>query len=93
MEKAVLLKSEVENLCDNCKERVEKIMTEEGEQRIAELQAHSFNPLDGFSIIGNQINSIPGMASIRRIGSELPSNVHNLPSMMKKKGPAKTVAS
>lgn len=76
-DKAVLLKSEVEDLCEECRAKVEHIVKEEGKQRLQSLQT-VVSPFDGFSIIGNQLSSIPGVSSIRRIGSELPYNVQNL---------------
>ena len=77
LDKAILLSSEVEELCEECRANVENIMKEEGKQRLQSLQT-VVSPLDGFAIIGNQLSSIPGVSSIRRIGSELPNNMQNL---------------
>lgn len=76
-DKAILFKNEVEELCEECRARVENIVKEEGKQRLQSLQT-VVSPLDGFAIIGNQLSSIPGVSSIRKIGAELPHNVHNL---------------
>lgn len=83
-EKAILLRNEVEDLCEECRSKVENIMKEEGKQRLQSMQT-VINPFDGFSIIGSQLSSIPGVSSIRRIGSELPYNVQNLTRKSKKK--------
>ena len=76
-DKAILLSSEVEELCEECRTKVENIMKEEGKQRLQSLQT-VVSPFDGFAIIGNQLSSIPGVSSIRKIGAELPNNVQNL---------------
>ncbi|KAJ7386302.1 hypothetical protein OS493_010708 [Desmophyllum pertusum] len=65
-DKAILLANEVEDLCDECRAKVENIMKEEGKQRLQSLQS-VISPFDGFSI-----SAIPGVSSIRKIGSELP---------------------
>lgn len=83
-EKAILLRNEVEDLCDECRAKVENIMKEEGKQRLQSMMT-VISPFDGFSIIGSQLSSIPGVSSIRRIGSELPYNVQNLTRKSKKK--------
>ena len=83
-DKAILLMSEVEELCDECSAKVKDIMKREGKQRLQSLQT-VVSPLDGFSIIGNQLSSIPGVSSIRKIGSELPHNVQSLAKLTKNK--------
>jgi len=83
-EKAILLRNEVEDLCEECRAKVENIMKEEGKQRLQSMQT-VISPFDGFSIIGSQLSSIPGVSSIRKIGSELPYNVQNLTRKSKKK--------
>lgn len=83
-EKAILLRNEVEELCEECRTKVENIMKEEGKQRLQSMQT-VISPFEGFSIIGNQLSSIPGVSSIRKIGSELPHNVQNLTRKSKKK--------
>lgn len=65
-DKAILLANEVDDLCDECRAKVENIMKEEGKQRLQSLQS-VISPFDGFSI-----SAIPGVSSIRKIGSELP---------------------
>lgn len=82
-DKAVLLKNEVEELCEECRAKVEYIVKEEGKQRLQDLQT-VVSPFDGFAIIGNQLSSIPGVSSIRKIGSELPNNVQNLTRLGKR---------
>ncbi|XP_078346251.1 uncharacterized protein LOC144631641 isoform X2 [Oculina patagonica] len=82
-DKAILLSNEVEDLCEECRAKVENIMKEEGKQRLQSMQT-VISPFDGFSIIGNQLSSIPGVSSIRKIGSELPYNVQNLTRKSKK---------
>ena len=82
-DKAVLLKNEVEELCEECRAKVEHIVKEEGKQRLQDLQT-VVSPFDGFAIIGNQLSSIPGVSSIRKIGSELPNNVQNLTRLGKR---------
>ena len=82
-DKAILLKNEVEELCEECRAKVENIVKEEGKQRLQSLQT-VVSPLDGFAIIGSQLSSIPGVSSIRRIGSELPNNVQNLTRLGKR---------
>ncbi|XP_068672285.1 uncharacterized protein [Montipora foliosa] len=83
-DKAILLMSEVEELCDECSAKVKDIMKREGKQRLQSLQT-VVSPLDGFSIIGNQLSSIPVVSSIRKIGSELPHNVQSLAKLTKNK--------
>lgn len=82
-DKAILLSSEVEDLCMECRTKVENIVKEEGKQRLQSMQT-VISPFDGFSIIGNQLSAIPGVSSIRKIGSELPYNVQNLTRKSKK---------
>ena len=69
--KAILFGNEVEELCEECRAKVDTITKQEGKQRLLDLQI-GINPLDGFSIIGNQLISLPGVSSIRKMGSELP---------------------
>ena len=83
-EKAILLRTEVEELCEECRAKVENIMREEGKQRLQSMQT-VISPFEGFSIIGSQLSSIPGVSSIRKIGSELPYNVQNLTRKSKKR--------
>ncbi|XP_022784223.1 uncharacterized protein LOC111324830 isoform X2 [Stylophora pistillata] len=82
-DKAILYSNEVEEMCEECRAKVEHIMKEEGKKRWQSMQT-IISPLDGFSIIGSQLSSIPGVSSIRRIGSEIPHNVQNLTRKSKK---------
>lgn len=82
-ERAILYTNEVEEMCEECKAKVENIMKEEGKKRWQSMQT-IISPLEGFSIIGSQLSSIPGVSSIRRIGSEIPHNVQNLTRKSKK---------
>lgn len=82
-EKAILYTNEVEEMCEECRGKVEQIMKEEGKQRLQGLQT-VVSPFDGFAIIGNQLSSIPGVSSIKKIGSELPGNVQNFARKSKK---------
>lgn len=83
-DKAILMRSEVEELCEGCRAKVENIMKEEGKQRLQGLQT-VVSPFDGFSIIGNQLSSIPGVSSIKKIGSGIPSNVQHLAKLTRSK--------
>ena len=83
-DKAILLRSEVEELCEGCRAKVENIVKEEGKQRLQGLQT-VVSPLDGFSIIGNQLSSIPGVSSIKKIGSGIPYNVQHLAKLTRNK--------
>ncbi|XP_074639790.1 uncharacterized protein LOC141897994 isoform X2 [Acropora palmata] len=84
-DKAILIRSEVEELCEGCRAKVENIMKEEGKQRLQGLQT-VVSPFDGFSIIGNQLSSIPGVSSIKKIRSGIPSNVQHLAKLTRGKG-------
>jgi len=79
-DKAILLKNEVEELCEECRAKVENIVKEEGKQRLQNMQT-VVSPFDGFAIIGNQLTSIPGVSSIRKIGSGLPLNAQAIRNM------------
>ncbi|XP_032227082.2 uncharacterized protein LOC116610353 [Nematostella vectensis] len=68
--KYILTKTEVGSLCRDCCTTVEDIYREEGRARLEAIS--SFNPLDGFQVIGAQLNAIPGVSQLKRFGAVIP---------------------